>query len=163
MKAKDFILHTDFIRENAIAFIKKLECDGKLKIRICNAGDKSSRQRGLQWLWNTDVANSGKGGEHEDTKEGVHLVSKYRWAIPILIRDDPFFADIHAVWVQLYGKDKERMEWFTDTQVHTEKFNSTQMAEFLTEYQKHYVMRGVELSDPEDQKLLYYKRGHVKD
>lgn len=163
MKAKTFILINEVIKINACLYIKDILADGKTKVTICNAGDKSVRQRGLQWRWNTDVALSGKGGEFEDTKENVHLVSKYRWAIPILIRDDDFFSELYSMWIKEHKKDPEKMKWFVDTQVHTEMFNTSQMAEFLTEYQKYYISVGIELSNPDDQKLLYYKRHHVKD
>lgn len=163
MKAKTYVLINEAIKVNACLHIKDIVADGKTQVTIQNAGDKSSRQRGLQWLWNTDVALSGMGGEFEDTKENVHLVSKYRWAIPILCRDDTNFGDIYAGFIKEHGKDPERMRWFVDVMVHTEKFNTSQMAEFLTDYQRYYLERGFPLRDPEDQKLLYYKRHHVED
>ena len=136
--------------------LKDLELNGKIKLTISNAGDKSSKQRGLQWKWYTEVANSGLGGKHEDTKDGVHLVSKYRWAIPIFNRDDPLFNDLYAIWIQLYGKDPERMEWFIDNQVHTEKFSVSQMAEFLTEFRNDCTRHGIDLREPEFRGLLDY-------
>jgi len=39
--------------------------------------------------------------------------------------------------------------------VHTEGFSTSQMAEFLTEYQQHY-SQYVNLTDPQDKKLLEY-------
>ena len=157
MKAEKFILHTEFIRENCIARINRIELDGKTMVTISNAGNKSSRQRGLQWRWYTDVAQAGIGGKHEDTKEGVHLVSKYRWAIPILIRDDPFFAEIYHAWFMRWDKDDERKMWFVDHMVHTEDFNTSQMAEFLTEFQQYYGPH-VNLTDPQDRNLLKMSR-----
>lgn len=153
MKAEKFILHTEFIRDNAIARINKIECDGKVMVTISNSGDKSARQRGLQWRWYTDVANAGIGGKHEDTKEGVHLVSKYRWAIPILVRDDHFFSEIYNAWFEACKNHDERKQWFVENQVHTESFNTSQMAEFLTEFQRHYGQY-VNLTDPQDKYLL---------
>jgi len=163
MKAEDYILVNEAVKLNACLHIKNIVADGKVMVTIHNAGNKSARQRGLQWRWYTDVVGSGIGGKHEASKESVHIASKYLWAIPIFIRDDPFFADLHAIYVQLYGKDPERMRWYADSQVHTEKFTSSQMAEFLTEFQRYYIDKGVELTNPDDQKLLYYQRDHVKD
>jgi len=154
MKAESYILVSDTVRNNAIRRMQEIPCDGKMQVTFSSAGSKSARQRGLQWRWNDDVAKSGMGGEHEDTKEGVHLVSKYRWAIPIFIRDDPFFADLFIEWRKLYGGDKERMMWFVDNQVHTENFNIAQMAEFLTSFQEYYISNGVSLTSPEDRGLL---------
>lgn len=150
MKSETFTLLTDRVRKNVIARILDVELDGKTQVVISNAGKKSAKQRGLQWRWNTDVAKSGIGGENEDTKDGVHLVSKYRWAIPIFIRDDEFFGDIYTAWIEMYGKDPERMRWFVDNMVHTEKFSTSQMAEFLTEFQNYYLSKGVQLTDPDE-------------
>lgn len=163
MKAEHFILHTEFIRENAIAFMNKIELDGKTQVTFCNAGDKSAKQRGLDWMWSTDIANSGMGGKFEDTKDNVHRVCKFKWAIPIFVRDDPFFAELYKAYINLHKGDPERMKWFVDTMVHTEEFNVSQMAEYLTEKQRHYLDLNFPLRDPTDHKLLYYKRHHVKD
>jgi hypothetical protein len=151
--AEQHIISSTEAKNNAIRRIQQIPCDGNMEVVIRSAGSKSGRQRGLQWLWYEDVAKSGKGGEHEDSKEGVHLVSKYRFAVPIFIRDDPFFADLYAQWVDKYGKDRERMLWFVDTQVHTEKFNTAQTAEYLTLYQNHYTERGFNSTDPDRQLL----------
>lgn len=154
MRAEDYILANDNARNNAIMRIREMPCDGKTKITISNSGNKSSLQRGLNWRWNTDVANSGMGGSHEDTKEGVHIVSKYRWAIPILVRDDEFFADLYKSYFNKHGKDPERMMWFVDTQVHTEKMSVSQVAEYLTDFERYYLSKGVPLTNPDDRGLL---------
>lgn len=156
MKAEMFILVTERVRLNAVTRLMQFECDGKVQVTFSNAGTKSARQRGLQWRWNTDVAMAGIGGRHEDTKEGVHLVSKYHWAVPIFIRDDPNFADLWQYWHTKYRDNAERMEWFVREKVHTEDFNTSQMAEFLTEFERHYAPL-CSLSDPEDWKLLRSK------
>ena len=158
MKAEKFILHTEFIRANVIAKISCVECDGKTMVVISGAKSKSVKQRGLQWLWYTNVAESGIGGKYEDTKKGVHLVSKYRWAIPILVRDDPNFCDLYHAWFELHANDDERKIWFVEEHVHTEKFTTSQMAEFLTDFQRYYLDKGVNLADPQDKKLLEWKQ-----
>lgn len=147
MRAEQFFIVNDRVKDNAIKRIGEIEINGKLKVVISDAGSKSAKQRGLQWKWNTEVANAGIGGKHEDTKNGVHLASKWRWAIPILLRDDEFFSSLYSAWLHLYGKDEERMRWFVDQHVHTETMNSSQMAEFLTEYQQYYGPM-VNLTDP---------------
>ncbi len=160
MKAEPYYLINEHVRNVAIMRIKELPCDGKLKVTIANSGEKSAKQRGLDWMWSTDIAESGMGGEFEDTKENVHRVCKYRWAIPIFIRDDPFFAELYATYIQLYKSDPDRMKWFVDFMVHTEEFNTSQMAEYLTEKQRFYLGNNFPLRDPQDLKLLYYERDH---
>jgi hypothetical protein len=158
MKAETYHLINDNILNNAIMRMKELECNGKFKLVISNAGDKSARQRGLDWMWSTDIAKSGMGGEFEDTKENVHRVCKYRWAIPILIRDDPFFAELYALYIQLYKNNPDKMLWFVDSRVHTEELNVSQMSEYLTEKQRYYLDNGFPLRDPQDKKLLEFFR-----
>jgi len=154
VKQESYILANDNVRNNLIMRIKEIECNGKTKVTISGSGTKTARQRSLQFLWYTEVANSGLGGKHEDTKDGVHLIAKYRWAIPIFNRDDVHFNDLYSIWIQLYGKDPERMEWFVDNQVHTEDFSVSQMAEYLTDFQRYYADKEVNLTNPDEQGLL---------
>ena len=153
MKAESFRIVSDLIKSNVVSRIIELETDGKVEVVIRNSGKKSERQRGLQWAWNTDVSLAGIGGKHEDTKNGVHLVSKYRWALPILTRDDPDFSLLYSMWLEKHGQDEERMLWFIDTQVHTESMTTSQMAEYLTDFQRYYGGM-VNLSHPDDMNLL---------
>jgi len=155
MKAESYFIVSERVKNNLTCRIKDIPADGNLKVVISNAGSKSAKQRGLQWRWHTEVASAGIGGKHEDTKNGVHLVSKWRWAIPILLRDDEFFSSLYSAWIHLYGKDEERMRWFVDNHVHTERFNTSQMAEFLTEFQRHYGPL-VNLTDPGDKGLMEF-------
>jgi len=138
MKSEQYFIVNQTVKVNLAMRIGEIAIDGKIKVTISDAGNKSVKQRGLQWKWNTEVARSGIGGKHEDTKNGVHLISKWRWAIPILIRDDNFFAELFAAWKATHGNDEEAMRWFVDTQVSTEKFSATQMAEYLTDFERHY-------------------------
>lgn len=147
MKAEQYYLISDKIRGSLITRIRELDVDGKLKVVISAAGSKSVKQRGLQWKWYTEVANAGIGGKHDDTKDGVHLVSKWRWAVPILLRDNEFFNSLYAAWMHLHSNDEDRVRWFIDNHVRTESFTTSQMAEFLTDFQRHYGSM-VNLTDP---------------
>lgn len=153
MKAENFIINSDQVKENLMSRIFSIPTDGKTKVTIGPSGSKSAKQRGLQWKWFTEVSEAGIGGKHEDTKEGVALLAKWRWAIPILIRDDLFFADLFAVYREKWNNDEARMRYFIDVYVHTEQFNTSQMAEFLTEFQRHY-SQSVNLTEPQEKGLL---------
>ena len=154
MKAKPFVLRDQFILNNLKIELDKIELDGHTTVTIGNTGSKSSRQRGYEWILYEAIAKSGKGGRHEDEKNGVHMVCKYRFAVPIFIRDDAFFAELWTIYRQLYGRDVERMEWYIDTQVHTEKLSTSQMAEYLTALIDYYSAKGFELPEPQDRNLL---------
>jgi hypothetical protein len=154
LKAKSFYLTRPDVVKNCINEILSIIPDGKLKVTISNAGTKSDKQRGLQWQWNEDVAKSGIGGKYEDTDIGVHRRSKYFWAIPIFCRDDDFFNDLCTEFKRRHEGDPERIMWFVDQYVSTEKFSVSQMAEYLTQFQKHYLSKGVNLTDPDYRGLL---------
>lgn len=157
MKSESYRLTSSNVLNTAIIRLKELPCDGKLKLTISDAGSKSSRQRGLQYIWYKDIVSSGIGGRHEENTESLHTACKYWFARPIFIRDDPFFADLDGMYVQLYGGNSDRMAWWASEQIHTEKLTTSQMGEYLTEIQKYYSGKGVQLTDPDDLKLLAYE------
>jgi hypothetical protein len=157
MRQENFTLIDQFVLDNLIIRLRKITLDGKTRVSIGSAGSKSVKQRSFEWLLYEAIAKSGKGGKHEDEKNGVHLVCKYRFAVPIFIRDDSFFAELWTIYRQLYGADEERMLWMVSTQVHTEKLSVSQMAEYLTELINYYALRGFELPQPEDKKLLEWR------
>ena len=157
MRAETYYLTSLKVIDNCMTRISKIMPEEKLQVTISNIGTKSARQRGLQWMGYDDVVMSGIGDRHCDTKENVHLAAKYRFAIPIFIRDDPFFSDLYAMWCNKYeyAEDKEqRILHFVDKYVSTEKFNVSQMAEFLTEFRNDCMKKGIQLRDPEFDGLL---------
>ncbi|MCK5608508.1 hypothetical protein KAR91_41890 [Candidatus Pacearchaeota archaeon] len=154
MKAETFYLTSLDAISNVIARVAKIQPEEKLQVTISNTGTKSARQRGLDWFWNDDIAKAGIGGKHEDYKEGVHLVCKYRFAVPILCRDDEFFAGLYEGWLEKHPHDPEAVMWFVEHHVSTEALTVSQMAEYLTAKQHYYLDKGVNLTDPQFRGLL---------
>ncbi len=156
MKAKTFSLASLNSMKAAKAYLEGVIPNGKIKCVFSDVGTKSVKQRGLQWMGYEDKSKSGIGGRFSDTKENCHLEAKYRFAIPILLRDDSFFADLYLVYCNKYESDQERMLYFVDQYVSTEKFTVSQMAEFLTEFRNDCVRHGITLREPEFKGLLDY-------
>lgn len=157
MKAETIYLNSLQSIKKAINRIMDILPEQQLKVVISGIGTKSSRQRGLQWMWYEDISNSGRGGKHSDIKEGVHRVCKYRFAVPIFIRDDELFADLWAAWnkrCEIMEDKEERILYFVDQHVSTEKFTVSQMAEYLTDIQRDCINRQIELREPEFRGLL---------
>jgi hypothetical protein len=157
MKAETLYLDSLQAIKKAVTRIMDILPEQQLKIVISGVGTKSSRQRGLQWMWYEDIANSGKGGKHCDTKEGVHLVCKYRFAVPIFIRDDDFFSDLWEGWrrrCDTMENKEERMLYFVDQHVSTEKMSVSQTAEYLTDIQRDCINKQIELREPQFRGLL---------
>ena len=156
MKAKTFSLASLNSMKAARAYLDGVVPNGKIKVVFSDAGTKSVKQRGLQWIWYEDKAKSGRGGRLGDTKENCHLEAKYRFAVPILLRDDSFFADLYLAWCNKYEDSEEHMLYFVDKHVSTEKFTVSQMAEFLTEFKNDCIRSGIDLTEPEFRGLLDY-------
>jgi hypothetical protein len=153
-KPKTFYLVSSETIDNALNYIRKLIPDGTWKVVISKAGSKSDRQRGLQWMWYEDIERAGVGGKYEDTKNGIHLVCKYRFAVPIFRRDDDFFNDLCAAFMKQNEGNINKIMWFIDNYVSTEKFNVDQMTEYLNAIQRHYTRKGVNLTDPQFRGLI---------
>ena len=158
MKSKTFNLASLNSMKAAKAYLEEIIPNGKRKVTFSDAGTKSVKQRGLQWVWYGDKAKSGKGGRLGDTKENCHLEAKYRFAVPIFLRDDSDFADLYLVYCNKYEGDQKKMLYFVDQYVSTEKFSTRQMAEFLTDFRNDCTRQGITLREPEFQGLLDYKK-----
>ena len=157
MKAKVFSLASLNSMKAAKAYLEGVIPNGKIKVTFSDAGTKSVKQRGLQWQWYTDKAKSGRGGRLGDTKENCHLEAKYRFAVPIWLRDNPFFADLYLAWCNKYEHSEKHMLYFVDKHVSTEGFSVSQMAEYLTEFKNDCIRSEIDLSVPEFKGLLEVK------
>ena len=150
-KSDAFTLVNGQVRKNVISELMDLPVDGTWQVVFQPVGTKSARQRGLQHIWYNDIVTSGIGDHYDNDKERLDLKCKYRFGLPIMIRDDGHFAELYLGYNKKFKSDSERMMWFVKTHVHTEQFSQAQMAEFLTRIQEEYSQLGVNLTDP-DQK-----------
>jgi hypothetical protein len=150
MKAESYYMINESVYQNLIDRLCKVELDGKTKITICNAGSKSTKQRGLQWRWYDDISKSGVGGKHEGTTRGVDLKCKWLFAMTILLRDEKEFCWLWEVFYEKYEGNEEMIEYFVEKHVHTEQFNTSQMTEYLDIIDNYYTDKGVNLTDPRE-------------
>lgn len=135
--------------------IKQMPLDGSCEV-ITKKVDKSSsaKQRRLKWKWNDEIARSGIG--QYDTSKGVHIWNKKEFGHPILMRDSQFYADMFRAIRDAYqhlDDYTERMWWFVDEHIKTEKFNMKQQSEYLSSIQRFWGGHGVDLTDPATQGL----------
>ncbi len=159
MKAKNFYLISDMVQANAVKAIQDTVLDGKTKVTISSAGTKSQRQRGLQHIWYNDVVKSGVGGMLEESHNGVDSFAKRNFAMPIIKRDYEKYAGFMRIYDALAIDNTAAhqagfVNYFFHEHLHTEWFDTQEMAEFLTAFQNYYISHGVNLSDPMDHKLL---------
>jgi len=140
-------------QKDAIDLIRIMEIDGSMSVQIKRT-DRSgtAKQRRLQWLWYSQVADSGLGSS--DTKEGVHLESKWDFCKDILIREDRVFemvfnAFIREITGQSFFRKARRI--FCQQYISTEALTKRQRAEYLTNFQRFWTEQGVGLVDPASQ------------
>lgn len=150
MKTERYALVNGGIAKNVMNRLLDLPYDGTVEVVIQAIGSKSARQRGLQHIWYNDVVKSGIGGEYESGTDILDLACKYRWALPIMVRDDEYFAEMYLAYSNAWKQDPDRMRWWVKHNVHTEALNKSQMAEFLTMFKDHYTELGVNLTDPDE-------------
>ena len=147
MKPETIYLGSITAKAKAIHLINETELAAGVKVTISDTRGKSARCRGLQWLWNTEVANSGIGSQ--DTKNSVHRAAKWKWAVPILIRDDENFGFVWPELVKLYGHDPGRMKYIVDNFVSTEG-DDFAIGVYLTDFERYWRGHGVDLTQPDD-------------
>jgi hypothetical protein len=152
MNAIKIYLNNQAAVHRAQQAIADVGVDASACVRITRGHTKSAQARGLQWMWNKEVAISGIGSA--DTAEDVHLASKWRWAVPILKRIDPVFPDVWAGILAQYGKEPKVMKWVVGNLVSTEG-PGFPIGEYLTEFERHWRAAGVGLTIP-DQGLLQW-------
>jgi len=151
MKAQRYALVNAQVAKNGVANIMGRPTDGTVEVVISGLATKSSRQRGLQHIWYTDVVKSGIGGEYESDEDLLDLACKYKWCLPILIKGDGNFAEVYLGYIKKYESNPKKMMWFVKEFVHTEKLSNNQMAEFLTAFKDYYAIDlGVNLTDPDE-------------
>ncbi len=147
LKTENIFIGSIAAKAKAIYLIDEIEISAGVKVTISDTKGKSARCLGLQWMWCGEVAKSGIG--RFDTKENVHRQAKWRWAVPLLKRDDEEFAYVWPGLLRAHGRDKKIMEYIVD------EFVSTQgpgfaISEYLTDFERYWREVGVNLTIPDD-------------
>ena len=152
---KTIIISSEQNKTFCKSFIDEMPVDGSQNV-IFKKTDKSptAKQNRLMWLWNSEVAKSGLGAN--DTKEGVHLTAKWKFARPILLKDSDTFIIIYEHFVKTieWADNKKALyREFTEQYISTTKLSKHQKAEYLTNFQQYWSGKGVCLTDPSLQGL----------
>lgn len=137
------------------SLIQEIPEDGSVTVEVKKTKkDSTSKQRRLQWLWNTEVSQSGLG--RDDNKMDVHIRAKYMFAMPILMEDDDIFPIIFVKFqesVEFASNRSELYKTFCSEYISTERMTKEQRARYLTEFQRYWTGKGVNLTDPAMQGL----------
>lgn len=156
---KTIIINSDKQKRYALSLVGEMEPDGKMEVIVKKVDTSSTaKQRRLRWMWAGEVAASGLG--RHDTKDGVDRAAKWQFARPILQRDDDLFAAIYDHFigmVQGTAAFSECCAQFADQYISVERMTRQQEAEYLTEFQRFWIGKGVELTNPRDMGLDFDK------
>ena len=147
MKPEHYFLGSNATRQVILQRISSLEIgETHYRITIADSMSKTVRQRGLQWLWYGDVVDSGFGSFVN--KDDLHIASKWKFARPILMRDDPMFAFVFPGLTEAHKADKKKMKWIADKFISTEGKDFA-INEYLSEFERYWRPKGVHLTIPE--------------
>lgn len=150
MTAHTILLDSDRKKRYCHTLISEIPADGSKTVVVKNtAKDSTAKQRRLQWKWYTEVAQSGLG--QDDTKESVHIRAKMQFVHPILMRDDEVYPILYNTFKEAVKTSENYALYireFADRYISTERLTRKQRAEFLTEFQRDWIVKGVELTDP---------------
>src|SRR5690606_6979972 len=107
--------------------------------------DRSLEQNNTLWLWHSEWAT-----QHGCTKEYAHNRFKYKYVLPILLRDDTD-GQITRVWELVRG-DKEAVAGLVKA-IHSGDLTVSQMSEAMTEYRMDSARMGYIFTDPDEMRM----------
>lgn len=136
--------------KRAVRLVEEIPTDGTMVVYI-NPDDelRTTKQRKLQQVWYTQIANE---EQTKNSKKGVECYCKLTFGVPILMRDNPGFAER---WTKIanHFMYEEQIKFMIDFPV-TRLFGVRQNIEYLTEMELHYQDEGVVLRNKDD---LYWE------
>jgi hypothetical protein len=146
MKARSFKIETDYDKRLAISFIERQPLKPVLRVDVkVHRENRTLAQNALMWKWHTE------GGDHlGETKEDMHTEFKRRFVVPILRRDDAEYAKMVLAVLKLekvgMRPEFERLRAGIIELTSTTTLNTAQLTEALTEYERHLLSLGAEIT-----------------
>lgn len=102
--------------------------------------DRTAEQNAYMWLVETCI------GQHIGlTKDEAHEMHKKAFIVPILVRDDPSYAEMWAAVQKTPERDRKALEREVTRLTSTTKCSARQLSEFIDELIKQAYELGVRL------------------
>ena len=160
---QSIVINSDQQKRFCQTMLAEMPIDGSKTIVFKNTDlSSTAKQRKLQWLWNTEISQSGLG--QDDTKEDVHTRAKLMFAHPILMRDDEVYPLLYNAFKRAV-ETKENYAYyikdFANQYISTERLTRHQRAEYLRDIQSYWTEKGVLLTDPSLQGLDEFLGGKL--
>jgi len=156
--ATEIIIDSEQQKQYCRTRLEEIEIDGKSTVVFKKTDESNTaRQRRLRWTWMGEISQSGLG--QNDTKDGVDLYCKWRFARPILLRDSERFGEILAGFEHIvndYDQDTKKICYraFTRDYISVQKLmNKKQEAEYLRDIERFWIRQGATLTDPKNRNV----------
>jgi hypothetical protein len=111
--------------------------------------DATYKQQKLWFKWCGEVASSGLG--KDDNTNDVHITSKWRFVRPILLEETELFGIIYDQFITTIEGSLLHSEYckeFADKWIHTNDLSRKGRVKSLNEFQRYWIMKGIDLTDP---------------
>lgn len=147
---KEIIISSEQQQKYCLTFIQEMKLDGTQTV-ILKRTDKSptAKQRRLWYLWCREVAMSGLG--QDDDTESVHIRAKWMFVRVLLLEQSEMFTLIYNHFMKTVETSSARAEQcqvFARDYISTESLTKENRIKSLSDFQRYWVFRGVNLTDP---------------
>jgi len=136
------IIRNEQNKLQAIEQVRGLQDDVEWEVTIKEYKEnRTNAQNNLMWMWHKVFAE-----KYGETKERVHHRFKYKYVIPILLREDR-----EGKLTKLYGlaeSDKDAMAALVRV-ISTTHLNTAELSEALTEYDRESSANGIAFPHPD--------------
>lgn len=146
----EIIIDSELRKIYCRSLIDELKEDGSDTVEFKKTGvSPTARQRRLWFLWCREVSVSGLG--QDDTVDTVHIRAKWMFVKPIMLAQSEMFALIYNHFMKTVEhseiKSKQCIEFARDY-ISTEALTKDNRIKSLKDFQRYWVGKGVNLTDP---------------
>lgn len=147
---KTIILNSEHEKNYCLTKINQSKIDGSETV-IFKKTDKSptAKQRRLWFLWCREVSMSGLG--QDDNVSGVHVRAKWQFVRMLMLQSSEMFALIYNHFmktVESSSTKAEQCQEFARDYISTEALTKELRIQSLKDFQRYWVGKGVNLTDP---------------
>jgi len=128
--------------------LSNIPIDGNTVVQIKSTKTSSlAKQRSLTWRWMKEIKRSGMEGDRD--KEEIYTRMKWRFALPIMLRDSDIFRIVYNSFIKSIEGSLEYKKYcklFTESYISTDKMNKEQREEYLNNVKSYWKEKGLSLS-----------------
>ena len=147
---KAIIIKSEKNKTYCKSLIDEAPIDGSVTVEIKKTPtDATYKQQKLWFKWCGEVSRSGLGGN--DNTSDVHIEAKWRFVRTILIEENDIFGIIYDHFMKTIKGSVTESEYckkFANKWIHTNDLTRHGRIRSLTDFQRYWILKGVNLTDP---------------